>query len=183
MANHAVVVLNQVQATNIDALIRNFKAGADLDNGNVFISSTPLGTSADEMEVFNVVQPVTGSLSGLWMAYTPEIVTVTSASGKQYRGLSPDPRDFYNTSGDVFNGFKPVVGDIITITSDGISGTISTNTYAVAANGAYKLAWNSAAISGLSLKLMETTYVSIADGSIGGVNGRQTAYRFEVVAN
>lgn len=90
---------------------------------------------------------VADNSSGLWMAYSPETVTIVTASGKKYKGLTPDPREFTNLSGEVFSAFKPQVGDILTITTDGISGTKSTNTYAVAANGAYALAWAASANS------------------------------------
>jgi hypothetical protein len=43
-----------------------------------------------------------------------------------------------------------------------------------------KLAWASAAISGLSLKLLKTSYISIGSGAIG--TNRVTSYQFEVVA-
>lgn len=85
--------------------------------------------------------------TGLWMAYSPEIVTVVSGSSK-YRGLNNDPRNFTNLKNEVFTAFKPQVGDIITITADGIGNTaIGSNTYAVAKNGQYKLDWASAANS------------------------------------
>ena len=85
--------------------------------------------------------------TGMWMAYSPEIVTVVSGSSK-YRGLDPDPRNFTNASGEVFTAFKPQVGDIITITADGIGATaIGANTYAVAKDSQYKLDWASAANS------------------------------------
>lgn len=90
---------------------------------------------------------VVDNSSNLWMAYSPEVVTVVSGT-KKYKGINPDPRDFTNLSGEVFTAFKPQVGDIITITADGIGDTpIGTNTYAVAKNGQYKLDWASAANS------------------------------------
>lgn len=90
---------------------------------------------------------VTDNSTGMWMAYSPEIVTVVSATGKKYKGLTPDPREFTNISGEVFSAFKPQVGDIITLTAEAITGTKGSNTFVVAANGAYTLAWASAANS------------------------------------
>ena len=64
----------------------------------------------------------------------------------------------------------------------GIGGTISTNTFVVATDGTAELTWASAAVSGVSLKLLATEYLSIPVlGSIGD-SQRQTAYRFECVA-
>jgi hypothetical protein len=82
---------------------------------------------------------------GLWMAYEPEVVTIVTASGKKFKGIDADVRDFANIAGTPFSAFKPQVGDILTISADGITGTISTNTYAVATNGQYALAWAAAA--------------------------------------
>jgi hypothetical protein len=179
MANHGILIQNAVQALNIDALNRNVVGTADIDNGSVFSLST-LSTTAGEGEVWTAVQPATGAgLTNLWMAYEPEVVTTVSGT-KKYKGINPDVRDFYNIAGDVFTAFKLQLGDIVTISADGLAGTISTNTYVVATNGDYKLTWAAAPVSGVSLKLIETTYISIADGSIG--NQRTTAYRFEVVA-
>jgi len=88
---------------------------------------------------------VVANTTGVWMAYSPEIVTVVTASGKKYKGLTPDPREFTNISGEVFDAFKPQVGDIITITADGIGTTaIGSNTFAVAKDGQYKLDWAAA---------------------------------------
>jgi len=85
--------------------------------------------------------------TGVWMAYSPEIVTVTSGSS-QYRGLNSDPRNFTNLATEIFDAFKPQVGDIITITADGVGDTaIGTNTFAVAKDGQYKLDWAATANS------------------------------------
>jgi hypothetical protein len=85
--------------------------------------------------------------TGLWMAYSPEVVTVVSGTLK-YKGLNNDPRNFTNLSGDILDAFKPQVGDIVTMTADGIGTTaLGSNTYAVAKDGQYKLDWASAANS------------------------------------
>jgi len=61
-----------------------------------------------------------------------------------------------------------------------LGGSKASNEYVVAVDGSFKLTWGASAISGLSLKLIETTYISIADGTIG--TQRTAAYKFEVVA-
>ena len=90
-------------------------------------------------------------------------------------------RNFINKSGKVFSAFKPKVGDIITLSTDAISGTKSSNGYVVAVNNAAKLTWGASAISGLSLALLKTTYISIGNAALAGTN-RLTSYLFEVVA-
>ncbi|MBA4463707.1 MAG: hypothetical protein H2B01_05945 [Nitrosopumilaceae archaeon] len=173
---YGVVVLDKVHAMNIDALNRTAKSGALIENGMVFaLSGKEAG--AGETEMWTVVQPATGAnLTHLWMAYSPEIVDTNA----QYRGLDPDPRNFAHAIGDPISCFKPQIGDLITLTDDVITGTKSTNGFVVATNGDYQLNWGASAVSGLSLKLLGTTYISIGLGSIG--TQRVTAYQFEVVA-
>ena len=178
MAFHGILIQKSVEAENIDSLNRSVVGAVDIDNGNVFTLSSYSAT-AGQGEVWSAATPVTGSLANLWMAYEPEVV-ITLAGTKQYKGLSPDPRDFYNIAGNVFSAFKPQIGDIIVLTDEALAGTKGSNGYVVATNADMHLNWAAAAVSGLSLKLQATTYVSIADGSIG--TQRKTAYKFEVVA-
>jgi hypothetical protein len=178
MAYHGILVQNSVQAMNIDALNRSVTSAIDIDNGNC-LSLTGLSTNNGEREVWTAATPTSGTLTDLWMAYEPEVV-LTVSGDKQYKGINPDIRDFYNIAGDVFSAFKPQKGDILLLTGDALGGTKGTNTYVIATNGSVKLTWGASAISGLSLKLLETTYISIADGSIG--TQRTTAYRFVVEA-
>lgn len=79
--------------------------------------------------------------SGLWMAYEPEVVTIVTASGKKFKGIDVDVRDFYNIANTPFAAFKPQVGDILTVSADGITGTIGANTFVVATNAQYAFAW------------------------------------------
>jgi hypothetical protein len=171
MAN--ILIKNNVQATDVQALNRKFISSADIDNGNVF--GVGAVSTSDGIDVYGVTTPTTDSLSGLWMAANDGVVTITTASGLQLRGVTNDIRDYTNIANHPFDGFKPKVGDKITMTDDGITGTKGSNTFVVAQNGSGKLAWASAAISGLSLSLIATTYISVG-------NTRVTAYKFEVVA-
>lgn len=176
---HGIVIPNQYVAKDIDAYVRNAKSASDIDNGSVFNLATKSAT-AGEGEVWTATAPATGALTGLWMAFEPEVV-VTVSGTSQYKGLDPDIRNFYNVAGNVFTAIKPQIGDIITLTADAVAGTISTNTFVVATNGALKLTWAAAAVTGLSLKLLATNYITIGTGTLGAT-GRVTAYQFEVVA-
>lgn len=109
----------------------------------VSLADGSIGTQRVTAYQFEVVDNTTG----MWMAYSPEVVSVVTASGKRYKNINPDPRDFTNLSGEVFDTFQPQKGDIITITDDGITGTKSINTFIVAKNGQYKLDWAAAANS------------------------------------
>ena len=178
MANHGIFVPSAVAAANVDSYVRHAKAAVDLDNGNV-VSLTALTGVAGEREVWTAAVPATGAtLKNLWMVGEPEIVVTNS----KYKNIDPNVQNFYNVAGSVFTAFKLQLADIVVLTADALGGTISTNTFVVATDGTAKLTWASAAVSGVSLKLLATEYISLPTvGSIGD-NQRTTAYRFEVVA-
>lgn len=178
---YGVAYASKIAATNVGSYNRTAVSSADIENGSVFLLNA--GQESTTSDRYTVVQPTTGNLSGLYMALTPEIVVVKTASGKTYRGIDPDPSDFINYAGDSIDAVKLQVGDVVTMSTDCITGTISTNTFAVAANAAYKLAWAASAGAGLSLKLLETTYIVIASGQPSVLASRKLAYKFEVVAN
>ena len=173
----SILIPTLVAAKNIDSLNRSFVSTADLDNGNVF-GKGELSTNAGESQVYKTVTPATGSLSGLYMAFSAEDVVLTDDLGNQFKVGTLDPRAFTNKAGTVFSGFKPQVGDLVS--ADGISGDAAA--YAVAANGASQLAFAEAAGAGLSFKVVETTYISLASANNIG-SQRVPAYLLECVAN
>lgn len=175
MAYHGVLIPEQIAAMNIDSYNRSvISSASSIDNGMVFLCTTKNWTSGSGAEVFNTTAPVTGSLSGLWMAYSGDEIVLTDT---RYKGLDPDPRNFYNASGDVFSAYKPQVGDIILVTGESLTGAVST--YANAVNGAMQLTWAATSGAGLSYKLLATKYISLATGSIG--EQRVTAYELECI--
>jgi hypothetical protein len=178
MAYHGVLIPEAIAATNIDSYNRSaYSASASsIDNGMVFTLSGKVWTSGSGAEVYNVVTPATGSLTGLWMAYSGDEVVLTSL---KYKGLDPNPRNFYNEAGKVFSAYKPQVGDIILLTAEALTGTQSTNEYVVAANGAMQLTWSATPVATLTYKLLGTSYISIGTGAID--TQRVTAYEFECI--
>lgn len=175
----SILIPRQTAAKNVEIYNRSFIAETDLDNGSVFTKGD-LSTKANETQVYKTVQPATDSLTGLYMAFSPEDVVLTDDLGNQFKVGTLDPRAFTNKAGVVFSGFKPVVGDLILISADGIEG--SADSYAVAANGKDKLQFASAAGTGLSYKVVETTYISVASANNIG-SQRVTAYLLECVNN
>jgi hypothetical protein len=167
------MIPTKVAAKNIDSLNRSAVSAAAYENGSVGYFSGKSST-AGESEVWTMTAPVTAHLYDLWMAAQPEVV-LTAA---KYKGLDPDVRNFRNEIGEIFSVFKPEVGDLITLSADAVAGSI--NNYVVATDTAQKLTWAAAAVSGLSLKLIETTYISLATGAIN--SQRVTTYLFEVCA-
>jgi hypothetical protein len=175
---HSVFIPNAIAAQNVDSYNRSASIASNIDNGNLLVLGA-YSVVAGEGEVFAASVPATGTaLTGLWIAYEPEVVLTDS----KYKGLDPDPRNFFIPSGKVFSVFKPQLGDIVTITADGLAGTKSTNGFVNATDttGGLKPVWGATQTASVfSMKLLETTYISIGSGAID--NQRVTAYKFEVV--
>jgi len=176
-----VLIKNDVAATDVRSFNRSAQyTSGSLANGYVFyLDSLVAGTTG--CEIWNVTAS-TGSAGGYWMAGSEDVNLLTSGTYK-YRGLDVDPQNFNISTCTVFDAFKPQVGDILTMTAEGFSGAVSSNTYANAADNRFDLVWGSTkAGSALSLKLLDTTYISKADGTLGD-DQRVTAYKLQVIAN
>lgn len=175
---YGVLIPRAIMAKDIDSLNRSVVDAAAIENGSVMVMGAR-STTAGMEEVFEVSQPATGSLTGLWMAYSGDEVVLTDS---KYKGLDPDPRNFINAAGKVFSAYKPQLGDIILVSADALAGTFidGTTTHVNATNGAWKLTWgNSQTASVLSYKLLDVKYISLATGGID--SQRITAYELECV--
>jgi len=113
MAYKGYCIETQIAAKNIESLNRSAKAASvDFDGGNL----VKLSVGTDDCWVATVPATATG-LSGLWIAYNPsEYLTVVN--GKQYAGLSADPRDYTNIATRPFTVFKPQLGDLVGFTKE-----------------------------------------------------------------
>ena len=165
--NYRVLIAGEIAAKNIDSLNKFGKAAVAVENGHV----VALGDKSNvkgENDVHNVNVPATDTLASdiFYMVNEPVNVLV---NGK-YSGLTDDPREFNIPADKVFTMYKPMVGDEVVITVNGIDG--NKNDYIAPANGTTKLSWTND-ISGVSLayKYVGDTYVSIG-------NERVEAYRF-----
>ena len=116
---YGVLIESMIQAKNIDALNRSVKAEIDVDGGNLIALTAPTEQGND---VWTASAPATGKLGNLWIAYNP-CVKYTVVNGKKFAGLSADNRDYTNIKGEVFDAFKPVVGDEIVVTIDDVDAT------------------------------------------------------------
>lgn len=178
MAKKTILMPTLTAARHIDTLNASFVHTADLENGSVFQKGS-ISDVAGESQVYDVAVPATGAgLKHLWMAFSPEDIITVDGAGNEYKLGQRDPRAFTNVAGLVFSAFKPQVGDKIKISAAGISGVKGTNNYVVAANGATKLAFSASIISGLTFRIIETTYFSIPSGT---PSQRETAYLLECV--
>ena len=168
---YSVLIAGEIAAKNIDSLNKFGKATFEVGNGHV----VALGDKSNvkgENDVYNVNKPANAATDIFYMVNEPVNVLV---NGK-YSGLTDDPREFNIPDGKVFTMYKPMVGDEIVITEDGLEGKKNnegvTNTYVVPECGKTKLKWaaNDTGVS-LAYKHVGDTYVSIG-------NERVEAYRF-----
>lgn len=188
MANKSFIQEVSIQAKDIDSLNRRVMSkyidsavikSDDIDGGFVFnlskVKLSDVGTVASSTaikgngnsEIWQVVKPATGSLTGLWMAYNPEVKLV-EVNGKEYAGLSEDVRDYTNIGGKPFDAFKLCVGDIIAIPKYALENyTTGTSTKLVAVNGSYKLNGSTSATSQASLKVIEERDVIFPKAGVG----------------
>lgn len=116
---YGVLIESMIQAKNIDALNRSVTSEVNVAGGGLIALTAPTTQGND---VWTASTPATGKLGGLWIAYNPE-VKYTKVNGKVYAGLSADVRDYTNLAGEVFDAFKPKIGDEIVITIDAVDST------------------------------------------------------------
>jgi len=172
---HAVLIPSAIAAMNVDSFNRSVVSASNVDNGYVLTMGSEY-TSGSLTEVFAVTASSGSTAKGLWMAYSGDEIVLTDA---KYKGLDPDPRNFYNVAGKVFSAFKLQVGDIITVTADAFTGARTSESYAIPTTD-YRLLWSAAADGGgVYFKYIATTYISLATGGID--SQRVTAYKLECV--
>lgn len=169
-----VLVPTLVAAKNIDSLNASFiDTNADYDNGAIIAA----GDYSKE-QVYSVAE--VEDLHNLYMVFSPEDTIITDAMGNEYKIGINDPRTFTNVKGKVFSAFRPKVGDKVLMTAEGFSGSAAD--YAVAEEGSNKLKFASAAVDGLSFKVIDdAAYITIGGATAIG-SQRVAAYLLECVA-
>ena len=177
---YGIVVPNKIAATDVDAYNRTAVSATALENG-FLVELLTKSTTTGEGEVWVATQSA-GTLTNIWMVLGPEVVSVVSGSNK-FKGIDNDPRNFRYEIGDMIDVFRPVVGDVITLSSDALAtGAGAASAYAVITSGAWKATWSGSPASGLTLKYLETTYISLPQAGAISETQRPTAYKFVVSA-
>lgn len=175
---YGVIIPAAIAAKDVDSFVRSAVCASAVENGNIVVLSGK-STTSGEKEMFTAVVPSTSNgLTGVWMAYEPEVV-LTAA---KYKGLDPDIRNFRNEATKPFTVFKPQLGDLLLMSADCFSAAFSSNTHANATDstGGLKLVWgNSQTASVFSVKYLATEYISLATGAID--SQRIPCYLVEVV--
>lgn len=177
MANtvHGVLIQSSVISKNVDALNRRAKGTVDLDNGNI-VNLNGVSTVAGEGEVWNAIAPTSATTVNLWMVSEPEVVMT---AGK-YKGLDPDPRNFYVASGDVFSISKLKKNDVIRLTDANFSNASTVGTFVNVTSGSTQLTWAATSSVATVGQLVTTQPLAIPTGTPG--NNRVTTYKIEIIA-
>lgn len=130
MANHVMVNLDKIAALqngNIESVVHT----VDMDNGSLI----NLGGIADPSnpELKQVVVPSTATLGSeeVLLVHSPEV------QGNMYLP-GTELKDFYNPANKPARALHLTVGDIFTITSDGVDGTPAVGKYIIPQNGSLK---------------------------------------------
>jgi len=169
-----VLMPTLVAAKNVDSYNASFiDTENDIENGAIIAAG-----DYSEEQVYEVAE--VEDLHNLFMVFSPEDTILTDGAGNEYKIGINDPRTFTNVKGKVFSAFRPQVGDKILISAEGIEGDAAE--YAVAAAGKNKLQFASAAVDGLSYKVLnDSAYISIGGATAIG-SQRVEAYLLECVA-
>ena len=173
-----VLIQNRVAAMNVDAYNRTAVCTQDIENGCVFTLES-YSTTAGEGKVWSAGQAQATS-TGLWMAASPEVVTITDSLGVQYKGIQCDPRAFINSAGSMIDAIQLQIGDIIEMTCENITG-VDTNNYLVPSTSNFALEASSSAGTGFALQKVGTGMLHI--GNLFIENSHPTTYIFQVVNN
>lgn len=128
MANAKTIVnLDKIQACYAGNIVSiKYDTGA-LENGRVVVLN---GLADGEREVYNVTTPTDVTTQEVLLHATPEVLY---EAGKTIG-------DFELAAGKIGRAFHLTVGDVFTITNDGIDGTPVVGQYLVPQNNSFKLA-------------------------------------------
>jgi hypothetical protein len=137
----SVLIAGNIQATNIDTLVKFGKASVEVENGNIVVLGD-LATGTRENEVYVASTPsalTTGTpvVENFYIVNEPVNVLVDGL----YTGLSDDPTKFSIGAGKVFTCVKFKVGDEMILSEDGMTNAIASNTHIVPAGDSLKFKW------------------------------------------
>ena len=174
MAN-CVLVPSKITAMDVDAYNeKGVYTTADVNNGTPLVLGA-ISTTSGQGEVFTVTPAASASAKGLWLAYSPEVVTTASGT-LNFMGIDVDPRDFTNIKGKPFDMFKPNAGvDMIQVTEDFFKANNSPTDITGAtvveldSTGAFVAKVSStSAYAGMGFNIVKSAPITIANGTLGG---------------
>lgn len=115
----AYIITKDIAAKNVDAWNRSVISTVDVPAG----AALTLTAGADVEAPFVGAAATTGQI---WMAY-PSSEALLVVNGKQFAGLSADPRDYVNIAKRPYDAFRVEAGDLVGFTIDAFNdGTLPT---------------------------------------------------------
>ncbi len=178
---YGVLVPQSIMATNLGSLNVGVVAGSTLENG-MLVRADTVSVTSGYGECLAALIPTTGSLSGLYMIYSPEVIT-SSVGSVYYKGINVDPRNFTISASTVADAFRPQPGDIVLMSEDCFTAAKSSSTHANATVDQWQLVWGSSQTGDVTcFKYLSTENITIGSGSAIG-DTHLTAYKMLCLAN
>jgi hypothetical protein len=128
--SYPVVNIGTLAAEDVNSYVKNAQYTAALSNGSMITLGALV---SGQNGVFNAATPTSVTTQEVLIVISPEIIDVNG-----YRIDVTDPTLFTNAANTPFTAYHLKVGDTLTITDDGITGTTVLQQYVVPANGASK---------------------------------------------
>jgi hypothetical protein len=167
---HAIFEKGIMASTQLDHLLRNVQAHADLDNGAIVTAASLV---SGEEDLYTSAAPTDVTADVMYIVDAPKRTLIND---KYALDEIKDPREFYTVSGKSARVRKPQVGDTCYLSAAGFASTPTVGQYAVPANGALTLA-PAANLSGsttIAFKVVKAHTFYVGSESV-------TGYRLECV--
>lgn len=169
-----MLIKNRYAAMNVDSKNCTVICDEDIANGCVF-------TRKRDGNDWKAEKPTATTVTGVWMASSPEIVITKLPDGTLLKGIDLNVRDFVNLANQPIDAFKPEIDDVLTIVP-AVSTGFESNTYlGIEANKFALKPLNDAPASGFYMEKIEKTVAHIGNGDF--VKKAVPAYKYVVRAN
>lgn len=124
---YPVVNIGTLAAEDVNSYVKNAQYATALPNGSMVILGALI---SGQNGVFTAATPTSVTTQEVLLVRSPEIIEING-----YRIDVTDPTLFTNPANVPFTVYHLKVGDTLTITDDGITGTTVLNQYVIPANG------------------------------------------------
>lgn len=164
----AIVNLESMAGTDVQAFLQSVQATTDLDNGSLIVLG---GLVSGQQDVRVATAPTDVKTEEVLLVHSPEIIEVNGL-----RVNLTDPSQFTNPKNRPARAWRLNVGDRFTITDDGITGTTVVDQFVVPKNGTTKPEVAADLTGGTKVAFKVLSKTNISTGSV-----RKAATRLEVV--
>ncbi len=156
----AYVTLNAMMGNQVDTCVISVQNTVAMDNGSLVVLGA---VNTGNPDVRNVTTAVDVTVDEVVLVHAPEIIEVNGL-----RVPLTDVTQFTNPANRPCRAYRLKVGDRITITDDGITGTTVANQYVVPVNGAMKPAVAATLAGGtrVAFKVLQKLNVSVGSARV-----------------